>query len=75
MGDALAALGLLPGRHYLPYNSSSLDAVVDWVLAPENRGAVDAMRAAGQALAHALHGTRSRIAALEAVSAVSARAP
>ena len=74
VADALAALGLLPGRHYLPYNSSSLDAVVDWVLAAENRGAVDAMRAQGQALAHALHGTRSRIAALEAVAAVSARA-
>ena len=71
--DALAALGFHQGVHYLSYNRSSLDAVVDFALAPHNRRAVDGMRAAGQALAHARHSTRARVEAIHAAGLAAAR--
>jgi hypothetical protein len=71
--DALAALGFVQGVHYLSYNRSSLDAVVDYALAPHNRRAVDGMRAAGQALAHARHSTRARVEAIHAAGLAAAR--
>lgn len=71
--DALAALGLRSGEHYLSYNRSSLDATADWVLDPSNRPAVDRMRAAGRALAVARHTTRHRVDAIHAVGEMAAR--
>jgi hypothetical protein len=71
--DALVALGLRSGEHYLSYNRSSLDATVDWVLDPANRPAVDGMRAAGRVLAAARHTTRHRVEAIHAVGEMAAR--
>jgi hypothetical protein len=62
--DALLALGFKAGVHYLPYNRSSMDDVVDFVLDPKNRPRVDAIRAEGQALAHTRHTTRERVKAI-----------
>ena len=71
--DALAALGFVQNVHYLSYNRSSLDAVVDFALAPRNRRAVDGMRAAGQALAHARHSSRARVEAIHAAGLAAAK--
>jgi hypothetical protein len=64
----LAAVGFLSGVHYLAYNKDTLDAVVDWVLAPANRAAVDRMRAAGREVALAVHQTHHRTAMLHAAA-------
>jgi hypothetical protein len=61
----LADLGLHAGTHFLAYSLESLDAVVDWVLSPANRAAVDAIRAEGQALVWARHTVYHRAAALD----------
>jgi hypothetical protein len=72
--DALAALGLTNGVHYASFNASSLDAVVDWALAPASRARVDRIRAAGQAVAHARHRTQARVEAIYAAGTELARA-
>ena len=72
--DALLALGFEDGRHYLSFNSSSLDATVDWVLLPANRPQVDKIRAAGQAVAHARHLTVHRVDAIHLAALEAARA-
>jgi hypothetical protein len=74
LSDALEALGFIDGMHWISYNASSLDATVDWVLDPHNRARVDAVRAAGQALAHDRHRTDARVDAIHAAALELARA-
>jgi hypothetical protein len=74
LSDALEALGFVDGVHWVSYNASSLDAVVDWVLDPRNRARVDTVRAAGQALSHARHRTDARVDAIHAAALELARA-
>jgi hypothetical protein len=74
LSDALEALGFVDGVHWVSFNASSLDATVDWVLDPHNRARVDAVRAAGQALAHARHLTDARVDAIHAAALELARA-
>lgn len=74
LSDALEALGFADGVHWVSYNASSLDATVDWVLDPRNRARVDAIRATGQALAHARHRTDARVDAIHATALELARA-
>ena len=64
----LADLGLYAGTHFLSYTFDSMDAVVDFVLDPANRGVVDAIRAEGQALVWARHTVFHRAAALDAAA-------
>lgn len=73
LNDALEALGFVDGVHWVSYNASSLDATVDWVLDPRNRARVDAIRAKGQALAHARHRTDARVDAIHAAALELAR--
>lgn len=65
---ALADLGMHAGTHYVAYSRATLDAVVDWVLLPSSRPAVDAIRAQGQALVWARHTVFHRAAALDAAA-------
>jgi hypothetical protein len=74
LSDALEALGFVDGQHWVSYNASSLDTVVDWVLDPRSRARVDAIRAAGQALSHARHRTDARVDAIHAAALELARA-
>ena len=74
LSDALEALGFVDGMHWVSFNASSIDATVDWVLDPHNRARVDAIRAAGQALAHARHRTDARVDAIHAAALELARA-
>jgi len=74
LSDTLEALGFVDGQHWVSYNASSLDAVVDWVLDSRNRARVDAIRAAGQALSHARHRTDARVDAIHAAALELARA-
>ena len=74
LSDALEALGFVDGQHWVSFNASSLDAVVDWVLDPRSRARVDAIRAAGQALSHARHRTDARVDAIHAAALELARA-
>ena len=74
LSDALEALGFVDGEHWVSFNASSLDAVVDWVLDPRSRARVDAIRAAGQALSHARHRTDARVDAIHAAALELARA-
>jgi hypothetical protein len=74
LSDALEALGFVDGQHWVSFNASSLDTVVDWVLDPRSRARVDAIRAAGQALSHARHRTDARVDAIHAVALELARA-
>ena len=64
----LAPLGFERGVHFVEYTRSTLDSVVDWVLEPANRGAVDAIRAQGQTLVWARHTVHHRAAVLDAVA-------
>ena len=73
VADALAALGLVSGVHYLSFNRSSLDAVVDWVLNPSNRLAVDGIRAAGRKVVISRHTTQHRVDAIHALALEAAR--
>jgi hypothetical protein len=73
VSDALKALGFLDGVHWISYNASSLDTIVDWVLDPRNRERVDTIRAAGQALAHARHSTAARVDAIHKAAIELAR--
>ena len=68
----LAALGFMPGVHFVEYTWETLDAVVDWVLGAANRGAVEAVRAQGQALVWARHTVQHRVAALNAAARMAA---
>jgi hypothetical protein len=74
LSDALEALGFVDGQHWVSYNASSLDAVVDWVLDPRCRARVDSIRAAGQALSHSRHRTDARVDAIHAAALELARA-
>ena len=64
MPAQMERLGFLPWVHYVPYNASSIDAVADWVLDPANRGRVDEMRLAAQAVAWTRHTVAARAVAL-----------
>jgi len=74
VADAMEGAGFVAGTHYLAWNAGNLDQVVDWVLEPENRRAVDRMRAAGQRVALARHTTAHRVDTLHAVGLAAARA-
>lgn len=69
----LAALGLLAGEHFVSFNLSTLDAAVDWVLAPSNARRVDAMRAAAQKVVHDRHLSEHRARAIHAAALAAAR--
>lgn len=59
--DVLAMNGFLVGVHYISYgNAIELEERVRWAVAPENREAVNAMRAAGWGLIRHRHTTRHR---------------
>ncbi len=73
VADALAAVGLRSGEHYLSFNRTSIDAIADWVLDPLNRGTVDRIRAAGRTAALAQHTTAQRVDAIHAVGLMAAR--
>ena len=60
----LSWLGFLPGVHFLPFNSSSLETVIDATLDPGRRLAVDEIRRNGQALVHTRHLVFHRAASL-----------
>ena len=64
VSPVLSVLGFQPNVHYIPYDRQSLDSIVDAVLDPANAGAVDAIRAQGQALVWARHTVQERAAVM-----------
>ena len=58
--DQLRGQGFVDGEHYVGASADDLEDVVDWVLDPSNRSAVDSMRRNGQALVRARHTTAHR---------------
>ena len=64
----LSPLGFVRGVHFVEYTLSTLDTVVDWVLEPTNRRAVDAIREQGQTLVWARHTVHHRAAVLDAAA-------
>lgn len=70
----LADVGMRPGAHFVAYTAATLDAVVDWVLHPAHRAAVDAIRAQGQAIVWARHTVFHRAAALDAAARLHVQA-
>jgi hypothetical protein len=64
LASSLAWLGFSPGVHYVPFNASTLERVLDAVLDPAHRAAVDEVRRNGQALVLTRHLIFHRAAAL-----------
>jgi hypothetical protein len=62
--DALFALKLIDGVHYISFNRSSLDSTLDYVLDINNSLKIDTIRANGQKLVHNHHMTRHRVDAI-----------
>lgn len=63
-------LGFEPYQHYIPYNRTSLDAIADFVLDPQNLDDITAMRKRAQQLVRARHRIHHRVDLLHATAAV-----
>jgi hypothetical protein len=57
---ALLKLGFVEYKHYVPVHGDHLEAGIEFVLDPANRGIVDSIRRAGQELVLERHTTRDR---------------
>lgn len=70
MAPWVQELGFEPFRHYIPYNKSSLDAIADFLLDPQNLEAINIMRRRAQQLVRAKHQIHHRVALLHATASV-----
>ena len=70
----LIELGLHHGKHFISYNITTLDSIVDWVLLPENKLLVEDIRRRGQDLVRNNHLTTHRADCIHAVGLMAARA-
>jgi hypothetical protein len=70
----LIELGLHHGKHFISYNSTTLDSIVDWVLLPENKLLVEDIRRRGQELVRKNHLTTHRADCIHVVGLMAARA-
>lgn len=69
MVPIVSQLGFFDGVHYVSYTADSLHSVIDAVLDPKRRAAVDVIRRQGQELVLARHMTSHRAAAIAALAA------
>ena len=67
----LIPLGFVPGTHFLPYTTATLDIIVDAVLDVRNSASIDTIRKQGQALVWARHMVANRAAILHQLASFS----